>query len=337
MRLITFVPPDGMARAGALLGNTVVDLAAAAPLVVADPVGLRWDMLSLLQGYQEDCNLDTAAEIVAAVTGLVDGALAVGPDEPGPLVNGDHDQGMAGTLSLGGAEMLLPLEQVRLRAPLPRPASLRLFEVPEWNITPNYDPAQPLKLPPAWYPFPAFAFGNHGAIYGPDADILLPQSDMLHYELEVACVIGHAGRDIAPDEAADYIAGYMLANDWVAYDILASERAWGVNATRARDFATSLGPWLATPDELELYMEDDGRLSLALVARVNAAEHTRDNFSRSFYPFPELVAHASRGVMLYPGDVLCSGGIIGHGLPLQRGDVVELEATGLGSLRNRLT
>ncbi len=338
MRLVTFKPPDGQPRTGVLLSGAVLDLAAAAPLVFEETEHLRWDMLSLLQGAEvseESSSLDAAAEIAAAVVDLLGTGGGFSEEMSG---NGSTDQGATGNLSIGGVEMLLPLEQVRMLPPLPRPGSLRLFEVPEWGITEDYSITQEArtKLPQAWYPFPAFAFGNHGAIYGPDAEIFFPASRELRYELEIACIIGRTGQDIAPQDAASYIAGYTIANDWVAYDTLAEERSLGTGAAKARDFATSLGPWLATPDELELYAEDDGRLNLTMVARVNSIERSRDNFGRIYYTFADMIAYASRDTTIYPGDVLCSGGLIGYGPPLEHGDRVELEVTALGILRNRI-
>jgi fumarylacetoacetate (FAA) hydrolase len=319
MRLVTFVPPDGQPRAGVLVGGAVIDLAAAAPLVLGEDIDLRWDMLSLLRGDQESVSLDSAAEIAAAA---VD-ALEV-DDTHGTSAgdgNGRHDQGATSTISIGGVEMLLPLEQVRLLAPLPRPASLRLFEAF------------------SGYDLPVFAFGNHGAIYGPDADVPLPSfgGDTLAVELEVACVIGREGRDIDPDETASYIAGYTIVNDWI--DTATQQEAiWaGLTTARAADFATSLGAWLVTPDELELYTEDDGRMSLALVVRVNQVDQWRGNLFVMNYSFAELVAYASRSVTLYPGDVVSSGvAHIGVPIEVRRGDEVELDVTGLGVLRNRV-
>jgi fumarylacetoacetate (FAA) hydrolase len=334
MRLVTFVPPDGLPRAGALLGPTVVDLAAAAALVVEDAVTLRWDLLSLLRGDQDEVNLETAADIMAAVAqiagGLADDDL------------GDADQsGLAGGLSIGGEAMLLPLAQVRLLAPLPRPASLRSFVAFEQHMAARSQRGQ--AVPAEWYRSPAFAFANHGAIYGSDAAVPMPQSEALDYELGLACVIGREGRDIHPDDAAAYIAGYTILNTWSARDAQAAELPIGLGPAKARDFATSLGPWLVTPDELELYADDDGHLSLAMVARVNTVERSRGNAASMYYRFAELIAHASRDATLYPGDVLGSGAVGGgclleltggYGPWLERDDLVELEITGLGVLRN---
>ncbi len=338
MRLITFVPPDGQPRAGVLLGGAVVDLAAAAPLVFEDADGLPWDMLSLLRGTNEQMSLDAAADILAAVMSLV------GSDFSAAAPEDRSNQELAGNLSIGGAEMLLPLDQVRLLAPLPRPASLRDFYAFEQHVATAMR-NRGREVPPQWYRFPAFYFSNHGAIYGPDDDIPMPRSEALDYELELACVIGRAGRDIAVEEAADYIAGYMIMNDWSARDIQAEERAIGLGPAKAKDFATSLGPWLVTPDELEIYTDDDGRLNLTMLARVNGVERSRGNAALMHYTFAEIIAHASRDTQLYPGDVLGSGTVgtgclleltSGYGPWLEPGDSVELEITGLGVLRNRI-
>jgi fumarylacetoacetate (FAA) hydrolase len=318
VRLVTFVPPDGDARAGVLLGSAVVDLAAAAPLVLAEAEGLRWDMLSLLQGDQEGVTLDDAADMSAAV---LDALGSTTESALAPLAdNGSQNTGPTGNISLGGVEMLLPLQQVRLLAPLPRPASLRLFAVLAERRT----------------PFPAFVFGNHAAIVGPDELIVPPPSDDLCYGLGVACVLGRAGRDIAVDDAAAYIAGYTIMNDWYARDIAAYAATLGLSTARAHDFATTLGPWLVTPDELEIYADDDGGFMLSLVARVNGVERSRDSLIRSQYTFAEMIAYASQSTTLFPGDVLFSGAAASADAQVVRGDTVELEVTGLGLLRNQL-
>jgi fumarylacetoacetate (FAA) hydrolase len=341
VRLLTFVPPDGQARAGALLGQHIIDLAAAAPLVLPEAEGLRWDMLSLLRGDQDDVNLDAAADILAAVVDMF-GASSDTRDTAGDG-NGSRNQGTTGNLVLGGVEMLFPLEQVRLLAPLPHPASLRCFEVFEAHITAAFRFAGQ-ELPAAWYRAPAFVFGNHGAIAGPDALIAPEASSALDYELELGCIIGRQGRDIAPEDAASYIAGYTIVNDWSDRDMQAEVGPFGLGAAKARDFATSLGPWLVTPDELDMY-NDDGNLLLTMQARVNHIERARGNFTAAHYSFAEMIAHASRAATLYPGDVLCSGAIGGgslleatggYGPWLEPGDVVELEITGLGTLRNQI-
>lgn len=344
MRLVTFVPPDGQARAGALLGEAVIDLAAAAPFVLEEAEGLRWDMLSLLRGDQEEVSLDMAADIVAAVAQMIGAEpdLAGFPLPDDDLGYADGGEGLAGSLSIGGAAMLYPLGQVRLLAPLPRPASLRIYGAFEEHAIAAAS-LRGAALPAAWYRGPAFAFANHGAVVGPDAPVTAPRSESLDYGLGLACVIGRVARDLTPDEAAEVIAGYTLLNTWCARDHEELERILGSGPAKSRDFATSLGPWLVTRDELELYTDDDGRMSLTLTARLNGAERSRATAAGQFHPFAELIAHASCDATLYPGDVIGSGPVGGgtlleqtggYGPWLEVGDTITIEATGLGALSN---
>ncbi len=341
MRLVSFVPPDGAPRAGALLGDTVVDLAVAAPLVIEEAEGLRWDMASLLRADQNEVNLESAADILAAVAHLLGGEPAASEAEwPGA-----EPADFAGSFSIGGAALLLPISQVRLLAPLPRPASLRVYESFEEHAI-AVRTLRGAALPEAWYRGPMFSFANHSAIFGPDEAVPMPRGAMLDYALGLACVIGRQARDLLPEEAPAVIAGYTLVNAWVDRDAEENEQALGHGPAKSRDFATSLGPWLVTPDELELYADDDGRLNLVLTGRVNGIERCRAVSGNQFYSFAELIAHASRGVTLYPGDVIASGAVGGgsllesgggYGPWLERDDVVELEATALGVLRNVIT
>ncbi len=137
----------------------------------------------------------------------------------------------------------------------------------------------------------------------------------------------------------------MIMNDWSARDIQREEMTVGLGPAKGKDFATSLGPWLVTPDELEDYDLSDGRYNLSMIARVNGVERSRGNFRDIFYTFGQMIAHASRDATLEPGDVLGSGTVgtgclleltAGQGPWLEEGDLVELEITGLGVLSNRV-
>lgn len=341
MQLVTFLSTDKQPRVGVLINSIVIDLAAAAPLVIEDIAGVAWDMLSLLRGADDGVSLDDVAAIQAAVLAMIGSDIDV---SAAPAGNGRHNRGMAGSISIGGAEMVLPLDQVRLRAPLPQPHSLRMFDtfVEHARAIRQINGQQ---LPPAWYHYPTFAFGNHGAVYGPDEVIPMPVSEALDYSLEIACVIGREGRDITVDEAPAHIAGYTIINAWNARDIQVTEQIPGVGAPKARDFATSLGPWIVTADELELYTDDDGRFTMTMSARVNGIERSRGNTAAMHYTFAQMIAYASRDVTLYPGDVLSSGTVgggclaeatYGQGPWLQPDDNVEVEITGLGILRNQI-
>lgn len=341
MRLVTFIATDGQPRVGIMIGTGIIDIATAAPLVFENTEDYRWDMLSLLRGDQHGATLDDLVEIQSAVLSQLGNQLSFDTILPG---NGSQDQGLTGSISIGGSEMLVPLEHVRLLAPLPYPTSLRLFDTFEQHALLARQ-LQAQTLPAIWYALPAFAFGNHMAIYGPEAQIAC-LDEALDYSLELACVIGRVGRNIRIEEAATYIAGYTIANVWYARDIQATEYPLGLGASKSRDFAISLGPCLLTPDELEIYCDDDGRLNLTMQARVNGVERSRGNAAAMYHTFTQMIVYASRNVTLYPGDVLSSGTVgmgclcdltYGQGPWLKQGDVVELEITGLGILRNQVT
>ena len=157
----------------------------------------------------------------------------------------------------------------------------------------------------------------------------------MDYELELACVIGKEGTDISEDGAAAHVGGYTVMNDWSARDIQMEEMSVGLGPAKGKDFATSLGPWLVTPDE---FNPADARMT----ARINGEVWSDGNIGQIHWSFAQMIAHASMDETLYPGDVLGSGTVGGGcGLELDRwlqsGDVVELEVEGIGVLRNRVT
>ncbi|MBX3065814.1 MAG: fumarylacetoacetate hydrolase family protein [Anaerolineae bacterium] len=230
-----------------------------------------------------------------------------------------------------------------MKLPIPHVRSLRDFYAFEAHVK-NARARRGLEMLPAWYEFPAFYFSNHGVIAKNDDVILYPRyTDELDYELEVAAVIGKAGINISAAEADSYIAGYTIMNDWSARDIQRREMAIGLGPAKAKDFATSLGPFLITPDEIEDRRAGKG-YDLYMVARRNGKELSRGNWKDIHWSFAEMIARASEDVMLYPGDVLGSG-TVGTGCILelgpenaggwlQSGDVIELEVERFGVLRN---
>lgn len=218
------------------------------------------------------------------------------------------------------------LDEVRLLAPVRRPPSVRDFYAFEEHVK-NARRLTGGEVSPEWYEIPAFYFSNPAAIYGPDDEIPYPEgSSALDYELEVAAVIGAEGA----------IAGFTVMNDWSARDLQRREMAIGLGPAKGKDFATSLGPVVVTPDEL-------GDLRLEMVARVNGEELSRGNLGDMYWSWEAIVEHAARNTELRTGDILGSGTvgtgcILEHGDErwLQPGDEVELEVEGLGVLRNRV-
>ncbi|MDQ3705691.1 MAG: fumarylacetoacetate hydrolase family protein [Chloroflexota bacterium] len=243
-----------------------------------------------------------------------------------------------------------PLDDVQLLAPIPFPRTIRDFYAFEQHVK-TARALRGLDMIPEWYDHPVFYYSNPGAVYGPDEEVPYPRgSREVDYELEIACVIGKPGRDIDAEEANEYIAGYMVMNDWSARDTWRNfESKLSMGPAKSKDFANSLGPWLVTPDELEDVRQGDGkdtRYNLGMSARVNGRELSRGNANTLTHTFASMIEWASTDVWLRPGDVLGSG-TVGTGCILELrpentggwlkpGDVVELEIERLGVLRNRL-
>jgi fumarylacetoacetate (FAA) hydrolase len=217
------------------------------------------------------------------------------------------------------------LEDVRLLAPVPRPPSVRDAYAFEEHIRNAARVTGRPGVPDEWYELPVFYFSNPAAIYGPDDEIPFPGgSEELDYELEVAAVIGAGGA----------LGGFTIMNDWSARDLQRKEMKVGLGPSKGKDFATSLGPVVVTPDEL-------GDLRLEMVARVNGEERSRGNMGDMYHSWEAIIDRAAANTQLVPGDVIGSGtvgtGCIlehGDGRWLQPGDVVELEVEGIGVLRN---
>lgn len=237
-----------------------------------------------------------------------------------------------------------PLESVRLHAPLLRPTSFRDAYAFETHVkTANANRGR--EVPEEWYKFPVFYFANPGNIYGPDDQIPYPSyTTELDYELEIAAVIGKSGRDIKPEDAPKYIFGFTILNDWSARDVQRDEMKVGLGPAKGKDFASSLGPCIVTPDELiGLSMGRPGVYNLEMQARINGVQMSLGNFKDIYWSFGDILARVSESVTLMPGDVIGSGTVgtgclleltKGKGPWLKIGDEVELEIAGIGTLRN---
>jgi 2-keto-4-pentenoate hydratase/2-oxohepta-3-ene-1,7-dioic acid hydratase in catechol pathway len=203
------------------------------------------------------------------------------------------------------------------------------------------------KVDPTWYEIPVFYFTNPAAVKGPRDEVAIsPGSSQFDYELEVAVIIGREGSDIPPAEAEDYIAGYTILCDWSARDLQAHEMRQGLGPAKGKDSATSLGPVLVTPDELEPHRSGKG-FQLQMRASVNGVPYSEGSWSDIYWSFAQMIAFASRGTRLVPGDVIGSG-TVGTGciLELSRvhgaqrfpwlkpGDRVRLEVEELGAIES---
>jgi fumarylacetoacetate (FAA) hydrolase len=218
------------------------------------------------------------------------------------------------------------LDEVDFRPPVLHPPSVRDFYAFEQHVK-TARAGRGLEVPPEWYEVPVFYFSNPAAIFGPEDAVPYPEGTQeLDYELEVAAIIGAEGQ----------VGGFTVMNDWSARDLQRLEMKVGLGPAKGKDFATSLGPIVVTPDEFD---GSEGEM----IARVNGEERSRGNLRTLHHKWDALVAQAARNTVLRPGDIIGSGtvgsGCIlehGDGRWLQRGDVVELEVEGIGVLRNTI-
>lgn len=202
------------------------------------------------------------------------------------------------------------------------------------------------ELDDIWYEEPAFYFSNPAAVIGGNDPVpVSPLSEMFDYELEVAAVIGPTATNVSVDRAEAHIAGYTIMCDWSARDLQMREAAFGLGPAKGKDGATTLGPMLVTPDELEAHRTASG-LHLEMMAWVNGVQLTAGFLDEMEWSFPELVAFAARGTTLRPGDVIGSGTVprgclLEHWVLdgadafagwLQPGDQVRLVVEGLGEV-----
>ncbi|MGP1673780.1 MAG: fumarylacetoacetate hydrolase family protein [Candidatus Limnocylindrales bacterium] len=198
-------------------------------------------------------------------------------------------------------------------------------------------------VPEAWYRLAVFYFSNVSEVRGPDDPVWAPRaSDELDYELEVAALIDTRAQDLSPERAEEAIGGYTIFNDWSARDLQRDETAMRLGPAKGKDFASSFGPWLVTPDELADTRSGRG-FDLAMTASVNGIETSRGRWSDAVHGLADLAARASADARLRRGDLLGSG-TVGTGCLLEvrdetlgryliPGDEVILTVERLGSLR----
>ena len=317
MKLVTFevaTPLGPVERIGALRDGRIIDLNLAARLYYRSQGRTRpderadflvpADMLGLLDGGDE--SLNEAKRAVEALNG----------EPTGPR----------------GERIVWSEADVKLRAPLPRPRSLRDFFAFEDHAKAGAE-RRGEALPPQWYDQPVYYKGSVREILGPGDELPWPDyTRKLDFEFEIAAVVGRRCRDVSVAEAPSMIAGYVILNDCSARDIQKNEMIGRMGPAKGKDFANILGPHLLTADEF------DGTIP-ELAVRVNGEEWSRSKGVQPWWSFAVMLSHASQGETLLPGDLLGSGTYHkGCGLDMDRwlksGDKLELDAGPLGVLRN---
>ena len=238
-------------------------------------------------------------------------------------------------------EAVLDAGDLAFGPPILQPPSLRDFYAFEQHVKTMWE-RRGGTVPEAWYRLPIFYFGNVSEIRGPGDAVWCPAaSNELDYELEVAALIDTPAHDLSAERGEEAIGGYMIFNDWSARDLQRKETAVRLGPAKGKDFASSIGPWLVTPDELSDARTGRG-YELTMSATVNGQELSRGTWADIQFSFGQMVSRASADVRLRAGDLLGSG-TVGTGCLLEikderlgrwlePGDEVTLAVERLGQL-----
>ncbi len=251
----------------------------------------------------------------------------------------------------------IAFEDASLLSPVTQPASLReAYAFRQHTVaTMRNDQAETIA---AFDQIPVFSFANHHSIQGQGAVPCMPDHlQKLDFQPALAIVICKHGRNIVAAEAHEYIGGYMIMNSFIARQSQMEGMYLNPYAAKGKDFATCLGPWLVTPDELEPLRVSAGpghtghKYNLNMMCRVNGVKVSEGSMAVMNWTFSEIIERCAYGADIYPGDIIGSGGVnAGCFLELNQsdsaedslraerwlvtGDRVELEIDGLGVLTN---
>jgi 2-keto-4-pentenoate hydratase/2-oxohepta-3-ene-1,7-dioic acid hydratase in catechol pathway len=191
-------------------------------------------------------------------------------------------------------------------------------------------------VPEVTYMLPTYYKAGHLSLLGHDQPMPWPgYSEWMDFELELGFVVGRGGVDLTPEEADACLFGVTLLNDFSARDRQLEETTGNLGPAKGKDFATALGPWIATVDEVDL-------LGIEVAAAVNGETWATGTSGSAMWSAAEILAYLSTGEPLVPGELVGSGTVGGAcGLELGRrlvpGDVVELSGAGMGTLRTPLS
>lgn len=322
MKLVTYLSQDFQSRLGVFIDNQIIDLQNE-----SKKFGLELPSNMLLMLNDWDRNLELAKNVY-------------------------EKSKSSGDFSI--------VNSIKLLSPIPNPPSCR----DGYAFRQHVEAARRnrgLEMIPEFDQYPIFYFTNHNAIFGEgEIEVEIDHLDKLDFELEWAAIIGKRGKNITSEEADRYIAGFTIMNDFSARTLQMEEMKLNLGPAKGKDFATTLGPWLVTSDELEskvIKTQFGNKYKLEMKARHNGIEVSNGNTSDMNWTFAEIIERASYGVELLPGDVIGSG-TVGTGcylelngtrarlakergeeyqpVWLQDGDIIELEIENLGILRNKI-
>lgn len=320
MKFVSFLNKDQEERLGILLSDKVVDLNNAGKKLNLEIPSLMNEFLK-----KSDINLDLAKKVEKS---YLDGS-------DNTFENND---------------------EIIIIAPVPHPPSCRDGYAFRQHVS-TARRNRGLEMIPEFDQFPIFYFTNHNSIIG-GGELIVEEDHLknLDFELEIAAVIGKKGRNIDASEGDNYIFGYTIMNDFSARVLQMDEMKLNLGPAKGKDFATAIGPFLVTPDELEAYKirtPNGDKYDLKMTAFHNGKQISDGNMKDMNWTFAQIVERASYGVDIYAGDVIGSG-TVGTGcylelngtwsleakekgenfspIWLKEGDEITLEVTGLGKL-----
>jgi len=259
-----------------------------------------------------------------------------------------------GFAAAGGArddddDAVLDASDLAFGPPVLRPPAFRDFYVFERHVRTMWE-RRGGEIPEAWYRLPIFYFSNTSEIRGPGDPVWAPKgSSELDFELEVGAIVDTSVFNLAADRAEEAIGGYVVLADWSARDLQRDESVVRLGPAKGKDFATSIGPWIVTPDELA-DARAAGAISpdLAMTATVTGGdgrtvEISRGTWGSAHFSFGQMLERASADVHVRPGEILGSGTVGGGcllevkdetlGRWLEPGDQVTLSIERIGELR----
>ena len=241
-------------------------------------------------------------------------------------------------------DAVLSADDLVFGPPILRPPTFRDFYAFERHVRTMWE-RRGGEVPEAWYRLPIFYFSNISEIRGPDDPVWAPAASAeLDYELEVAALIDTPVLDLPAERGAEAIGGFTILNDWSARDLQRDETVVRLGPAKGKDFASTIGPWLVTPDELASAQQPGATgPDLAMTAEVNGVETSRGSWATAQFSFGQMIARASADARLRPGDLIGSGTVGGGSLLevrdetlrryLEPGDEVVLRVERLGALR----
>lgn len=345
MKLVSYLE-GGRPRHGVLLGEEATSTGPAAGCEILD-------LHRAFVAHERDQGREGGAADVIARYG--DGMLGLIEHGDAALIAARAVVKRAGEGALpahvDGQPLRRPLAGTNLLSPIPRPPSMRDgYAFRQHVLTARRN--RGLEMIPEFDQFPVFYFTNHHGVVGPgDVPVMPLHLDRLDFELEAAIVIGTKGRNLKAESADAHVFGLTIMNDLSARALQMEEMKLSLGPAKGKDFATALGPYLVTLDELQdrtRATPKGAQFDLRMTAHVNGVQISAGNLADMNWTFAQIVERASYGVDMWPGDVIGSG-TCGTGCFLEQngskitkdqwlkvGDVVTLEVERLGKLENRI-